>query len=570
MTNLRVRKWIILAACCLPLMASAEERILNYDSPISIAENGYLSVTETIRVKAEGDQIRRGIYRNFPTRYKDKLGNHYKVDFDVISVRRNGQSEPWHSEQKSNGIRVYFGRANRVLEPGVHEYELSFVTNRQLGFFGDHDELWWNVTGNGWMFPIDRVVATVSFPFRVASEDLKLSVYMGQYGSHETSATAEVVSASQVRFETSRPLSPWEGMSIVVEWPRGLVTEPGIGQKARWFLSDNGAALILLLGILAPFAWYYWAWNKVGRDPQKGVIIPRFKPPEGLSPAACRYVKDMSFNRNAFTAAIISLAVKGQLLIDEDDEEFTLRRVRDAKEADLTRGERAVLEDLLPRPSSSIKMDNKNHKDFQSARTALKKELKKEYLGRLFHLNGIYLAPPVLMSIAAAIIAIFLDGGPPVWIAYLVLTMALHGGFTYLMRAPTPAGRQVIDEIEGFRMYLDTAEQDRLDRMRSPVLTPEVFEAFLPYAYALGVENSWCQRFASELPEEVRQQAGYHPGWYSGQFHGMSALSHLGDNFSSSFSSAISSASSPPGSSSGSGGGGFSGGGGGGGGGGGW
>ncbi len=116
-----------------------------------------------------------------------------------------------------------------------------------------------------------------------------------------------------------------------------------------------------------------------------------------------------------------------------------------------------------------------------------------------------------------------------------------------------------MDEIEGFKMYLDTAEQDRLDRMHSPLITPEVFETFLPFAYALGVENNWCNRFAREMPEEVRRQAGYHPRWYSGNFQGVDALNHLGDNFGSSFSSAISSASSPPGSSSGSGGG-FSGG----------
>jgi uncharacterized membrane protein YgcG len=566
----RLRRWILLAVFCLPMLASGDERILDYHSQITVDENGYLTVTETIRVQAEGEKINRGIYRDFPTRYKDKLGNHFVVEFDVISVQRDGRAEPWHTEKKSNGVRVYIGSANRMLQPGLHEYEISFVTNRQLGFFKEHDELWWNVTGNGWSFPIDRVVATVDFPFRVAVDDLELSVYMGRFGSKETSATAEVVSASQVRFETTRPLKPWEGMSLVVAWPKGLVNEPGAGQKIRWFLSDNGAAVVLLLGLLAVFAWYYWAWNKVGRDPAKGVIFPRFKPPEGLSPAACRYVKDMSFNRNSFTAAIISLAVKGQLLIDEDDEEFALKRVSDAKPAELTRGERAVLEDLLPRPSSSIKMDNENYKDFQSARKALKTELKKEYLGRLFHLNGVYIAPPVLMSIAAAIVAAFLDGGPPVWISYLVLTLALHGGFSYLMRAPTPAGRLIMDEIAGFRMYLDTAEQDRLDRMRSPAMTPEVFEAFLPYAYALGVENNWCQRFAREMPQEVRQQSGYHPGWYSGRFHGMNALSHLGDDFGSSFSSAISSASSPPGSSSGSGGGGSSGGGGGGGGGGGW
>ncbi len=564
-----MRPWIIVLCCALPLLAMADERILDYQSDIRIHENGTLTVSETIRVRAQGNNIRRGIYRDFPTRYKDRLGNRFRVDFDVISVRRNGQPEPWHTEKRSNGIRVYFGSTTHFLDHGEHEYELIFRTNRQIGFFKEHDELWWNVTGNGWMFPIDHVTATLSLPFTFTPDELKLSVYTGRYGSKESRAIAEVVNSGKVRFETTRPLNPQEGMSVIAAWPKGRIAEPGFGQKIAWFTRDNGAAIILLLGLILPLAWYYWAWNKVGRDPEKGVIIPRFKPPKGLSPAACRYVKDMSFNRNAFTAAIISLAVKGQLVIDEDDEEFTLRRKTGTPATPLTKGEQVTLGELLPRPGSSIQMDNENYRNFQAAKQMLKKELKKEYMGRLFHLNSIYMAPPVLMSIAAAIIAAIFAGGPAVWFTYLVLTMALHGSFIFLMRAPTPAGRLVMDEIEGFKMYLDTAEQDRLDRMRSPLITPEVFEAFLPFAYALGVANSWCERFAREMPEKVSRQAGYHPNWYNGNFHGVDALNHLGDNFGSSFSSAIASASSPPGSSSGSGGG-FSGGGGGGGGGGGW
>ena len=564
-----MRPWIIILCCLLPLLAIADERILEYQSDIRIHENGTLTVTETIRVRAEGKNIRRGIYRDFPTSYKDRLGNRFRVDFSVISVRRNGQPEPWHTEKRANGIRVYFGSANHFLEHGEHQYELVFFTNRQIGFFTEHDELWWNVTGNGWMFPMDHVTATISFPFTFTRDELKLSVYTGRYGSKASRAIAEVVTSGKARFETTSPLEPWEGMSVIAAWPKGRITEPGFGQKTVWFARDNGAVIILFLGLILPLAWYYWSWNKVGRDPEKGVIIPRFKPPKGLSPAACSYVKDMSFNRNAFTAAIISLAVKGQLVIDEDDEEFTLQRKTGTPATPLTKGEQATLEELLPRPGSSIQMDNENYRDFQSARQMLKKELKKEYLGRLFHLNSVYMAPAVLMSIAAAIIAAFFEGGPAVWFTYLVLTMALHGLFTFLMRAPTRAGRLVMDEIEGFKMYLDTAEQDRLDRMRSPLITPEVFETFLPFAYALGVANNWCERFAREMPEEVHRQAGYHPHWYNGNFHGVDALNHLGDDFGSSFSSAISSASSPPGSSSGSGGG-FSGGGGGGGGGGGW
>ena len=157
-------------------------------------------------------------------------------------------------------------------------------------------------------------------------------------------------------------------MSVIAAWPKGRIAEPGFGQKTAWFASDNGAVIVLFLGLILPLAWYYWSWNKVGRDPEKGVIIPRFKPPKGLSPAACSYVKDMSFNRNAFTAAIISLAVKGQLVIDEDDEEFTLRRKTGTPATKLTKGEQATLEELLPQPESSIQMDDEKLPGFSSRR----------------------------------------------------------------------------------------------------------------------------------------------------------------------------------------------------------
>ena len=561
------------ASLLLPGLCAADERILHYQSDIMIHPGGELTVSENIRVRAEGREIRRGIYRDFPTRYKDRFGNHYRVDFSVDSVLRDGNAESWHSEKRANGIRVYIGHADRMLRAGLHDYQIRFHTNRQLGFFAEHDELWWNVTGNGWGFPIDAASARIALPFDVPVADLELSAYVGVHGSTETSVRMAAIDGHTLEFETSRPLAPGEGFSVIAAWPKGLIAEPSRWRKMRWFARDNGAAIVLLSGLLLPLAWYYPAWSKVGRDPKKGVIIPRFKPPAGLSPAACRYVLDLSFDRHAFTAAIISLAVKGFIRIEEEGKgkEFTLHRIRKKDDqAHLTKGESAVLQVLLPHMPSSISMKDTNYRQFQQARNVLKQALVKEHLGRLFHLNTLYLAPPMVITVLAGVIALAFDGGPAIWITWLLLAVLVHGLFIWLLRAPTPAGRLVMDEIEGFKMYLNTAEQDRLDRMRSPALTPEVFESFLPYAYALGVENRWCERFARELPEEVRQRSGYQPGWYSGQYRGMRALNHLGDSFSSSFSSAISSASSPPGFSSGSGGGGSSGGGGGGGGGGGW
>lgn len=218
-----MRPWIIILCWLLPLLATADERILDYQSDIRIHENGTLTVTETIRVRAEGKSIRRGIYRDFPTSYKDRLGNKFRVEFSVISVRRNGQPEPWHTEKRSNGTRVYFGSANHFLDHGEHQYELVFFTNRQIGFFTEHDELWWNVTGNGWMFPMDHVTATISFPFTFNRDELELSVYTGRYGSTASRAIAEVVASGKARFETTSPLEPWEGMSVIAAWPKGRI-----------------------------------------------------------------------------------------------------------------------------------------------------------------------------------------------------------------------------------------------------------------------------------------------------------------------------------------------------------
>ena len=195
-------------------------------------------------------------------------------------------------------------------------------------------------------------MVTFELPFEVEPSEIALAVYTGRQGSRASDATAEFPRGNRVRFETTRPLQPREGMTVVVSWPKGLIEEPGAGQRIRWFLGDNGAAIALLLGWLAAAGWYLRAWLRVGRDPAKGVIIPLFEPPENLSPAACRYVGGMSFDRKAFTAAIISLAVKQQLSIEEDDDEFSLvRAAGDSPPASLTAGEKAVLDELLPQPA---------------------------------------------------------------------------------------------------------------------------------------------------------------------------------------------------------------------------
>jgi hypothetical protein len=185
----------LLLLFCFTLPAAAAERILDYHSDITVTRNGDLDVTEIIRVQAEGYKIRHGIYRDFPTRYArpvslpsfvpvelrrfigqltGDLGPSREVGFKILGVTRDGQPEPYHTKSLSNGVRIYIGSRSTNVTPGVHTYRIRYRTDRQLGFFKDHDELYWNVTGTGWDFPIDHASATVHLPGGIPAADLQV------------------------------------------------------------------------------------------------------------------------------------------------------------------------------------------------------------------------------------------------------------------------------------------------------------------------------------------------------------------------------------------------------------
>ncbi len=146
--------------------AAQTERINHFTSAISVQTNGALAVAETIEVTSAAQQMQHGIYRDFPQLYHGKLGLRTRTGFNVESVERDGQTEPYHVEKRDNGVRVYIGSASVMLPPGQHTYKLIYQTDRQLGFFPTHDELYWNATGNAWAFPIDVATVTVTLPPR--------------------------------------------------------------------------------------------------------------------------------------------------------------------------------------------------------------------------------------------------------------------------------------------------------------------------------------------------------------------------------------------------------------------
>jgi uncharacterized membrane protein YgcG len=626
----------------------AEERIALFDSRITVRPDASLLVTESITVQAEGAKISHGIFRDIPTRYRYLSGVRRVSELEVKEVMRDGHPESWFQRPMSNGIRIYMGQKDAMLDRGLHTYQITYTMDRQLGFFGDHDELYWNITGTGWAFPIEKAKASVHLP-EGAVRSIQ-EAYTGRYGSRERAYETGRGEEGAVLFETTRPLKAGEGLTVVVGWQKGLVAEPAASDEAAYFIRDYGEILVALAGIAIVFLYYLVVWLLAGRDPEKGIIMPRYQPPWQLSPAAMRYIYNRSkFDDAVMASALVNLAVKGWIAISEQDGDY--RITFNGRGMPVDSSERVLLTTLTKGSGQSIDLKSDNHSILGASRSAMKSLLKAEFGSRLFLNNLPYFVPGVVLSCLVVIAYIFspfasrdafiagvaLGIGMPfgllilgvvaftflepliIFLSYLsrkfplcrkvvkgagfllaavtavfcgVILFAIHVGFALLavslpvmglvfyslLKSPTRLGRKTIDAIEGFRMYLKTAEGDRLNRMVPPGRTPELFEKYLPYAMALGVEQEWAEHF-----EDVLSAAGHDPGrslaWYSGGLRTLSPKK-FSSELSVSLSSGIAAASISPvsgwsgggGVRSGSsgGGGGSSGGGGGGGGGGGW
>ncbi len=573
----RLAQLILLAVLMLTALATlAEERILVYDSSVQINADASMNVTESITVRAEGSNIRRGIYRDFPTRYRDRHGNRVVVGFKVLGVERNGVAEPWFTEHRSNGVRVNTGNDNYLPVPAEYTYTLRYRTTRQLGFFADHDELYWNAIGQGWMFPIDSGSVEVQLPQPVPVAQLRIEGYSGPMGAKKQDFTASLPTPGSARWTLTKPLKPYEGLTIVLAFPKGVVAAPTHQQQLLWLLRDNFGLLIALAGLLGLCVFCVLRWRKVGRDPASGTVIVRYDPPPQHSPAGLRYLMRMKYDKRCFSADLLALAVDGAVLIEREKrflkDGWKLQRTGD-NATGATAEQRVLLDTLFAGGAAELKLDNSNASTMQAALSAHEKTLFKRFQPTLFSRNVGSIVIAAAIAVLTAVAAFFASGGNSVLLILLccALMVTILAIFSLLIKAPTVAGRELMDEVAGFKRYLAVADRDELARLPAPDDAPPAidanrYEQLLPYAVALDVEDAWTKKFTLAVGAAAAAQAAAAMHWYHG---GRSDdLGSFAKSMGNSLSSQISSASRSPGSSSGGGGGGSSGGGGGGGGGG--
>lgn len=633
-------------SCSLPAILVAQgtssspatEGIISFDSDITVNPDSTLQVRESITVLAKGGQIKNEIYRDIPTSYNDRFGNPYLIHIEIGSVNRDDQPSDFHLERLAGGLRICVGNSSEAVPPGEHTYELTYIVNRELGFFSDYDELYWNVTGNGWKFPLQVATATVHLPKGIAQGAILLDGYTGRQGSAANDFTASADGQSNASFRTTHPLAPSEGLTLVVRWPKGFVHPPTEAQKHQYFLDDNQSGLVGLLGLGVILVYYVLVWFVAGRGRAIGETMPRFHPPRGFSPAALRYVWRMAFDQKTLMVDFVDLAVKKQLAILEDATgSYILGRVKSRRRArinsessdgapgEVTADEKLVLEKIFA-AGDPIPLKPGNHARVGGAVEALHQHLRVKLEMLYFLTTSRYIVPGLLISLAAVIrsglaiqgvqrhililvtIAVLLwslaclaFGGLAVgtcknaftdphyapaakkqafvasavclvlfvgevaglgtlaWAAstevalILVLLVTINYFFHLRLRSQTLSAHALMDQIEGLRLFLITAGEDRGDADASPSCTPELFERLLPYALALNVEKIWGEKFAAALAGMPRGDEGdYSPAWYSGPNWNLNTASAFLTSLGSSFSSALSWSTSGAGSSSGS------------------
>jgi uncharacterized membrane protein YgcG len=525
--------FLCLLGSALPLAAKSW-RITDFADTVTVSANGSTTVQERITLAFDGAW--NGIHRTIPVEYPGPNGTNYTLFIDISSVTDGAGDKLRYDSTSSRGTRDL-----KIYIPGAVDtsrtVEIDYLVRNGIRYFEDHDEFYWNVTGNDWPVPIDRASASVSFP-STAAGSLRAQAFTGVYGSAERDATS-VVQGADASFQTKSGLPPRGGMTIDVFIPKDILREPSGLTRLFWFVGSNPIVFLPFV----TFAVMFTLWWYKGRDPDAGLsVAPMYEPPAGMSPAEAGTLLDDCFHPRDLSSTLVDLAVRGYLKIEEvnqttlgvfhhKDYIFHLLKPREQWDG-LASHERVMLENIFAAGSDTRLADLKNR--FYTALPVIRQDI----MAALRTKNMYSVDPESAKSYSFGAIVIIVapfalaqfTGYKNVFssIGLLVLCAGVSALLWWLfarqMSAKTLAGVRTCIGVLGFQEFMNRVDAERLKRMPA-----DTFEKYLPYAMALGVEHHWAQAFAGlaiTQPSWYVSPAGYpgfNPLFFSASMHSMAA-----------------------------------------------
>ena len=538
---------LALIAVAFAAPASARElRIQKFHAEVIVEPDSSLGVTETIEVNFIG--VWHGLYRTIPIEYATPAGFNQSLFVRLEGAKDDGgQSLKVETSRQGQYLKwkVYVDGATDA----VKTITLTYRVKNGVTFFEDHDELYWNVTGNAWDVPIEDASARILLPQGVTG--IRATDYTGARGSRGQNAE---VAANDTSVDVSmlRPLGLHEGLTVVVGWDKGAVAEPGVGDRINQFLASNWPLFFPILVLI----FMFWLWYTHGRDPRVGPIPVQYAPPDGLSPAEAGTLVDDRAAMRDITATIVDLAVRGYIMIEEVDKSILLHLIsnkdyafhlkKEPKEwAGLKGHELVLLAALFSNGAVDTvllsSLENHFYTNLPQIKNSIFDELmnlgyfhqRPDYVHSTFVGGGV--AMGVLFFFLGNVVAQKMGMAPAPFLIAAVLSGAIIAGIGWVMSARTMKGVKALANVLGFEDFLSHVETDQLSRVGE---TPQTFEKFLPFAMALGVEKKWVGAFQNIYSQPP---SWYQGGFYNGAFHPLIFVASL-DGMTSRANSALASA----------------------------
>jgi uncharacterized membrane protein len=535
--HFRILATILLCAVLATPALARDWHVTSFVDNITVAQDGTMTVREHLVVDFDG--VYHGIYRDIPIEYPGPHGSNYSLFLTVTGVTDGLGGNLKYDSSVWNGnrhLKIYI--PNAVDTKSV--VEISYTVKNGVRWFDDHDELYWNVTGNDWPVPIDGVMAIIVFPTG-AARDLRAQAFTGLYGSQSQDATI-VVSGNVVKVESSGPLSMREGLTADVYISKGILTEPSKLTFALWFLRSNISVLLPLWALIVMFV--FW-WTK-GRDPKADTsVAPMYEPPKDMTPAEVGALLEDSVHPRDITATLVDLAVKGYLKIEETESKALLFSHRDytfhslkaeAEWTTLEAHERVMLNHMFPAGETQIRLSELRNK-FYVAIPSIKSDILAELKSKGMYsvdpdsAHAYVLAGVVLTALPFVILQLLSWGSILDSIGLLfaagIIALIIVVLFARIMPAKSLKGVRTKVEVLGLQEFITRVDADRLKRM-----PPDTFEKILPYAMALGIENRWAKQFEGIVQNPPgwyvgpTPYVGFNPIFFAGSMHAMASDAH--------------------------------------------
>lgn len=508
-----------------PLFSFASERILDFNVTLSIGEDLRADVTEEITVVAEHKNIRRGLVREIPSQSGRRIR--------VKSFLMDGRPHPYFTESNGGNIEINFG-SDDFISRGIHKYTLSYTMDNAIVFGKDFNEVYWNVTGNNWVFPINNASFRLTLPEGSEVINEGVSLYTGAYRSKRSDAKQ----SGHLFFKTTKQLYPGEGFTVAVPFKNDNIKQP-LGDKIKAFILKYAVpALCVILMI-----YYLTTWLRFGKDPKHdGSVL--YAPPNNISPALAGYILKRRFSLRLLSAAFVSLAVKEKIKISKQDKDIEIRQIGDA-ELEKAEEENAVI-NCVGR-SKVLRLNGKYQEKVKNCADKVKNSLLKQgriYIEKnykfiifpicimlfmqifisinttsdLIPINIFLMVPSFALALLAGdinwqlkiyMLVMILSFSPMIFSSidemFFLISLIFAIPYAVYMDNASTKGREIYLRLVSFKKYMEKAEKHRT-ALSNPEDKLKIFADYLPYAYAFGIQSKWIKDFTKVLSEEIIEE----------------------------------------------------------------